>query len=140
MLSIIDDNVYELNEHFSAAVSFARPYNDSAPKVSISPEFAQITIIDDDGQSLMSTYIHYCTQKMFLYEIIVLSFGFEPIVYSVNESAGSTDLHIFFNGDPGVFVPHVNISTVDITASSQYSNIFSVYAKNINMLSILCHR
>ena len=69
-----------------------------------------------------------------------MSFGFEPAVYSVNESAGSTDLHIFFSGDPGVFVPHVNISTVDITASSQYSNIFSVYAKNINMLSILCHR
>ena len=51
----------------------------------------------------------------------VLTFGFEPTEYSVNEDDGSVDLSIFFiNGSAGEFVPHVIVSTVDGTATGGY--------------------
>ena len=37
----------------------------------------------------------------------VLTFGFEPTEYSVNEGDGSVDLGIFISGNAGEFVPHV---------------------------------
>ena len=50
----------------------------------------------------------------------VLTFGFEPVVYDVSESVGSVDLGVvFISGNAGVFVPHVNVSTEDGTASSK---------------------
>jgi hypothetical protein len=50
----------------------------------------------------------------------VLTFGFDPVVYSVSES-GSVDLGVFFiSGNAGQFVPHVNASTVDGTATGKY--------------------
>ena len=51
----------------------------------------------------------------------MLIFGFEPVVYDENESVGSVDLGIvFISGDAGVFVPHVNVSTEDGTATGKY--------------------
>ena len=51
----------------------------------------------------------------------VLTFGFEPVVYNVSESAGSVSVSIsFISGDAGEFVPHVNVSTVDGTATGKY--------------------
>jgi hypothetical protein len=51
----------------------------------------------------------------------VLILGFEPAVYSVSESVGSVDLGVFFiSGNAGRFVPHVNASTVDGTATGKY--------------------
>ena len=42
-------------------------------------------------------------------------------MYDVSESVGSVDLGIvFISGNAGVFVPHVNVSTVDGTANSKY--------------------
>ena len=50
-----------------------------------------------------------------------LTLGFEPIVYSVSESIGSVDLGVFFtSGDAGQFVPHLNASTIDGTATGKY--------------------
>ena len=47
----------------------------------------------------------------------VLTFGFE---YNVSESAGSVNLGVFFiSGNAGEFVPHVNVSTVDGTATGK---------------------
>ena len=52
----------------------------------------------------------------------MLTFGFEPTEYGVSESAGSVDLRIsFISGDAGEFVPHVNVSTVDGTATGKYT-------------------
>ena len=39
----------------------------------------------------------------------------------MSESAGSVDLGIFVSGNAGEFVPHVNVSTVDGTATSKYT-------------------
>ena len=51
----------------------------------------------------------------------MLTFGFETIVYNVSESTGSVDLGIFFiSGNAGEFVPHVNVSTIDGTATGKY--------------------
>ena len=48
----------------------------------------------------------------------VLTFGFEPTDYSVNEGNGSVDIGIFFiSGNAGEFVPHAITSTVDGTAT-----------------------
>ena len=42
----------------------------------------------------------------------------------MSESAGSVDLSIsFISGDAGEFVPHVNVSTVDGTATGKYSTL-----------------
>ena len=42
-------------------------------------------------------------------------------MYSVSESIGSVDLGIFFiDGNAGHFVPHMNASTVDGTATGKY--------------------
>ena len=41
-------------------------------------------------------------------------------MYDVRESVGTVNLGIsFINGDPGEFVPHVNASTVDGTATGK---------------------
>ena len=51
----------------------------------------------------------------------VLTFGFEPTEYSVNEGDGPVDLDILFiSGNAGEFVPHVITSTVDGTATGTY--------------------
>ena len=51
----------------------------------------------------------------------VLTFGFEPTEYSVNEGDGPVDVGIFFiSGNAGEFVPHVITSTVDGTAIGWY--------------------
>ena len=51
----------------------------------------------------------------------VLTFGFEPVVYSVSEGIGSVNLGVFFiSGDAGEFVPHLNASTIDGTATGNY--------------------
>ena len=56
-----------------------------------------------------------------MYVVSVLTFGFEPVVYSMSESIGSVDLGVFFiSGDAGEFVPHVNASTNDGTATGKY--------------------
>ena len=50
----------------------------------------------------------------------VLTFGFDPIVYSESESVGSLNLGVsFISGDAGQFVPHLNASTVDGTATGK---------------------
>ena len=55
-----------------------------------------------------------------MYAFSVLTFGFEPVVYDESENVGTVNLGILFiNGDPGEFVPHVNASTVDGTATSK---------------------
>ena len=46
-VTINDNNVYELTEMFSAAISFP---GDPLPRVTLSPESALISIIDEDGQ------------------------------------------------------------------------------------------
>ena len=57
----------------------------------------------------------------YIYVFSVLTFGFEPLVYSVSESIGSVDLGVFFiSGNAGEFVPHVNASTNDGTATGKY--------------------
>ena len=41
-------------------------------------------------------------------------------MYSVSESDGSLDLGVYFiSGDAGQFVPHLNTSTVDGTATGK---------------------
>ena len=50
-VTINDDNVYELTEMFSAAISFP---GDPLPRVTLSPESALISIIDEDGQLQLS--------------------------------------------------------------------------------------
>ena len=45
-VDINNDNVFELTEMFSAALSFP---GDPIPRVTLSPDSAQITIFDDDG-------------------------------------------------------------------------------------------
>ena len=64
---------------------------------------------------LKMTYNHQFTSE--------LIFGFEPTVYNVSENAGSEDLGIFLiTGNAGEFMPHVNVSTVDETATSKPCN------------------
>ena len=46
LVDINNDNVFELTEMFSAALSFP---GDPIPRVTLLPDSAQITIIDDDG-------------------------------------------------------------------------------------------
>ena len=56
-----------------------------------------------------------------MYVFSVLTFGFEPVVYSVSESVGSMDLGVFFvSGNAGEFVPHVNASINNGTATGKY--------------------
>ena len=51
----------------------------------------------------------------------VLTFGFEPTEYSVNEDDGSVDIGIFFiSGNAGEFVPHVITNVSDGTATGGY--------------------
>ena len=50
-MTINDNNVYELTEMFSAAISFP---GDPLPRVTLSPESALISIIDEDGQLQLS--------------------------------------------------------------------------------------
>ena len=56
----------------------------------------------------------------------VLTFGFEPTEYSVNEGDGPVDLGIsFINSNSGEFLPRVIISTIDGTATGEYYVIVS---------------
>ena len=51
----------------------------------------------------------------------VLTFGFEQTEYFVSESIGSLDLGVFFiDVNAGQFVPHLNASTVDRTATGKH--------------------
>ena len=50
-VTINDDNVYELTEMFNATISFP---GDPLPRVTLSPESALISIIDEDGQLQLS--------------------------------------------------------------------------------------
>ena len=60
----------------------------------------------------------------FQFNFSVLTFGFESTEYNVSEIAGSVDVGIFFiSGNAGEFVPHVNVSTVDGTATGKYSTL-----------------
>ena len=45
-IDLINDNIFELTEMFNAALSFS---GDQIPRVTLSPDSAQITIFDDDG-------------------------------------------------------------------------------------------
>ena len=57
----------------------------------------------------------------------VLTFGFEPTDYSVNEGDGSVDVDIFFiSGNAGEFVPHVITSTADGTAIGWYLSLIHI--------------
>lgn len=48
-------------------------------------------------------------------------------MYSVRESVGSVDLGIFFiSGNAGQFVPHMNASTVQGTATGKINIVLSV--------------
>ena len=52
----------------------------------------------------------------------VLTFGFhdQPVVYDMHENDRTVNLSIFFmSGNPGEFVPHVNVLTVDGTATGK---------------------
>ena len=61
---------------------------------------------------------------IFQFNFSVLTFGFEPTEYNVSESTGSVDLGIFFiSGNAGELVPHVNVSTVDGTATGKHSTL-----------------
>ena len=44
---IIDDSIFELTELFSTCLAFPR---DPIPRVTLAPDFAEVTILDDDGQ------------------------------------------------------------------------------------------
>ena len=46
-VSLIDDGIFELTEQFGASLAFpgAPP-----PRVTLAPDAAQVTILDDDGQ------------------------------------------------------------------------------------------
>ena len=62
------------------------------------------------------TYTHTC------YHVIpVLTFGFVLAQHNINESAGSVNLSVHFSGHAGEFVPHVNVSTFDGTATGNLS-------------------
>ena len=113
-VTIIDDTAFELRESFNASLSFPGA---PVPRVTLSPDSAQTTIFDEDGwcSLLQCPYAHYT----FVYPL-VLTFGFEPTVYSVNEGDGPVDLGIFISGDAGEFVPHVTTSTVDGTVTGGY--------------------
>ena len=56
--------------------------------------------------------------------ILVLTFGFDPIVYSMWERVGSVDLGVFFiSGNAGHFVPHVNASAFHGTATGKITSL-----------------
>ena len=58
------------------------------------------------------------------YYFSVLTFGFEPTEYNVSENARSVNLGIsFISGNAGEVVPHMNVSTVDGTATSKYCTL-----------------
>ena len=46
LVTIVDDNVYELTEKFNGVLSFP---GDPVPRVTLSPNSADVTILDDDG-------------------------------------------------------------------------------------------
>lgn len=50
----------------------------------------------------------------------MLTFRFEPDVYSESESIGSINLGVSIDGDSGVFVPHLIASTSDGTATGKH--------------------
>ena len=47
-VTIMNDDAYELTETFSASLSFD---GDPVPRVTLSPDAAVATILDDDGES-----------------------------------------------------------------------------------------
>ena len=66
---IIDDSIFELTELFSASLAFPGA---PIPRVSLAPDFAEVTILDDDGQH----YIKYCMHLslLWVYHIILHCF------------------------------------------------------------------
>ena len=66
-------------------------------------------------------YMHIKCHLAWLYIYFsVLTFGFEPIMYSASESVGSLDFGVFFiSGNAGQFVPHLNASTFDETSTGK---------------------
>ena len=64
---------------------------------------------------------------MHVYYFLVLTFGFELVVYDVSETVGSVNLGIsFVSGNAREFVPHVNVSTVDGTATGKYYTLILI--------------
>ena len=70
-VTINDNNVYELTEMFSAAISFP---GDPLRRVTLSPESALISIIDEDGQlqlSMMLVAITVFNFLLFLFSFVI---------------------------------------------------------------------
>ncbi len=59
-VSLINDGVYELTETFSASLTFT---SDVPPRTTISPNNANITIIDDESMFLNILPLEYCPEQ-----------------------------------------------------------------------------
>ena len=112
-VTIIGDTIFEHTESFDTTLSFPGA---PVPRVTLAPDSAQTTILDDDGRYI-SLIVSLCSLYICVYPL-VLTFGFKPTVYSVSEGDGSVDLGIFFiSGNAGEFVPSVITHTSDRTAT-----------------------
>ena len=79
----------------------------------------RILLLLDGAQILCLIWLFNGSSVCFFFSELI--FGFEPIVYSVSESVGSLDLGVsFISGNAGQFMPHVNVSTADGTATGKY--------------------
>ena len=55
-VSLVDDNVYEFIENFTARLTFV----EAADRVTIDPGSAQVQILDDDGKLLIIITYFWC--------------------------------------------------------------------------------
>ena len=96
---LIDDGVFELSETLTASLDFSS--NEAPPHVTISPDAAEITILDDDS---MYNYTIPVAQPNEFFLLSVLTIGFDPIEYEFREDSGANPIFVsLLSGNPGEF-------------------------------------
>ena len=88
-IPIVDDDIAENDESFT--VSLERT-SDLDSRISLSPDTALVTILDDDGNKL--SYHHYCFVTKHLSCIIYTDMlvGFNQVVYTTDEAKGKVSI------------------------------------------------
>ena len=114
----MNDGVFELSETLIASLSSSS--NEAPPRVTISPDSADISILDDDSMYLvLQLPINY-----FILLISVLTFGFDPIEYEFGEDSGTNPISAsLLSGDLGEFtvvlIAATDDSNTDATATGE---------------------
>ena len=102
--------MFELSETLTASLSFSSA--EAPPRVTISLDSAQITILDDDSMYSLTLVSHI----IIILLISVLTIGFDPDEYEFGEDSGANPVSVsLLSGDVGEF-------TVVLTAATDDSN------------------